>query len=187
MGNYKHTIVIETDLDEKDFKRAVETIWLTNSFSPGKLISFKTRSLVPNSTPTLPTPRYFTWIANVCMLLGWERLAGADLVEDVSWFGCFDDGMTPEAAIEEAKARGVLVSIEGKWVYLPKVYSEADKQALAGVCDTMTETLPKVSTERTLRSIIVGGDRSHELTQEPADGGGFASRSPLEDAKDGGK
>lgn len=165
MGKYKHTLVIESDLDEKDFKRAVETIWLVNSFSPGKLLDFKTRSLVPKSVAVTPTPRYFKWIADVCALLGWEKAEGADLVEDVSWFGCFDDGMSPSAAVAEAKARGVLVSIVGKWVYQPRNF---------------TEEAPK-------KNLIVGGDRSHELIQEPADGGGFASREPYTDIPDGGK
>jgi hypothetical protein len=32
----------------------------------------------------------------------------ADLVEDLSWFFCFDDGMSPEEAVEEAKSKGVV-------------------------------------------------------------------------------
>lgn len=129
MGNYKHTLVVESDLPEAEFKRAVETIWLRNSFSPGKLLDLKTRSLIPKSVAVTPTPRYFTWIADVCALLNWEKKDGADLVEDVSWFGCFDDGMSSSAAIAEAKTRGVLVYIVDRWVYQPGRFTEEAPKA----------------------------------------------------------
>jgi len=30
------------------------------------------------------------------------------LVEDVSWFGCYDDGMSPKDAVNEAVKKGVV-------------------------------------------------------------------------------
>jgi hypothetical protein len=52
--------------------------------------------------------KYFDWIGEVMKLLELPIEKGADFVEDVNWFGCYDDGMTPEAAIIEAKEVGVL-------------------------------------------------------------------------------
>lgn len=46
---------------------------------------------------------YFNWIAEVCRLMNQPKEYGANLVEDPSWFGCWDDGMTPEEALAEYK------------------------------------------------------------------------------------
>lgn len=50
--------------------------------------------------------RYFTWIKAVRELQG--KLSGPDdgedfiaMCNDVSWHGCFDDGMTPREAVDE--------------------------------------------------------------------------------------
>lgn len=50
--------------------------------------------------------RYFNWIKKARELLG--KTSGPEdgtdfinMVNDVSWFGCFDDGMTPEEAVAE--------------------------------------------------------------------------------------
>lgn len=52
--------------------------------------------------------RYYKWIANVCGVLKWDVMKGADLIADPSWFYCYDDGMTPEEAVAEAVSKGVL-------------------------------------------------------------------------------
>lgn len=52
--------------------------------------------------------KYFEWIAKVCELLGWAKEDGVKIVEDPNWFGCWDDGMTPEDAVAEAKTKGVV-------------------------------------------------------------------------------
>ena len=45
--------------------------------------------------------KYFKWIYAVSLLL---NVNGADLIDDPNWFGCYDDGMTPEEAVAEYKA-----------------------------------------------------------------------------------
>ena len=40
--------------------------------------------------------------------MGWELSEGVKIVQDPNWFGCFDDGMTPEEAIEEANSKGII-------------------------------------------------------------------------------
>jgi hypothetical protein len=51
---------------------------------------------------------YYEWIAEVCVLLGKPKEYGAELVQDVNWFGCWDDGMSAEDAVAEAKSKGVV-------------------------------------------------------------------------------
>ena len=48
--------------------------------------------------------KYFEWIVQCCELLGKEKSYGAVLVSDQNWFGCYDDGMTPESAVSEFKS-----------------------------------------------------------------------------------
>jgi len=52
--------------------------------------------------------QYFKWIANVCGVLKWDIMKGADLIGDPSWFYCYEDGLTPEEAVQEAISKGVL-------------------------------------------------------------------------------
>jgi hypothetical protein len=56
--------------------------------------------------------RYFGWLKRVRELL--DKASGPDDADDflkmanyVSWFGCFDDGMTPEQAVAEFKRKGM--------------------------------------------------------------------------------
>ena len=56
----------------------------------------------------MPPERYFTFIKKCRELLG--QPSGPDdgdefiaMCNDVSWFGCYDDGMTPEQAVAEFK------------------------------------------------------------------------------------
>lgn len=64
------------------------------------------------SKPTLTEiyesgPQFFQWVAECCALLGEPREFGENLMpeKDISWWACFDDGMTPEAAVAEYKAK----------------------------------------------------------------------------------
>lgn len=52
--------------------------------------------------------RWFSWLFEVGRIAGWTVDQTADRVNDVSWFGCFDDGMTPQQAYDEAKSKGVV-------------------------------------------------------------------------------
>lgn len=46
--------------------------------------------------------RYFTFIKTCAELLGiTEPEKQANLLEDPSWYFCFDDGLTPEQAVKE--------------------------------------------------------------------------------------
>jgi hypothetical protein len=54
--------------------------------------------------------QYFEWLAKVCILMGQPIAYGATLIEDQDWFGCFDDGMTPEEAFNEAKEKKIIFS-----------------------------------------------------------------------------
>jgi len=54
--------------------------------------------------------KYFTWIKQCRELLGKTSTEsdGEEFVamcNDISWFGCFDDGMTPEQAVAEYKQK----------------------------------------------------------------------------------
>lgn len=54
--------------------------------------------------------RYFTWIKTCRELLGKPSTPddGPEFVamcNDVSWFGCYDDGMTPDQAVAEFKRK----------------------------------------------------------------------------------
>ena len=52
---------------------------------------------------------YYKWIAEVCKELNWETEEGAYIVDDVNWFGCFDDGMSAKDAVDEAVSKGAVV------------------------------------------------------------------------------
>lgn len=52
--------------------------------------------------------KYFEWISECCKELNWNIKEGAVLVEDVNWFGCYDDGMTANEAVNEAVSKGVV-------------------------------------------------------------------------------
>lgn len=113
----KTVIRIETDLPANEIGEAIK-----------KLYGDKVVIRVLSEAPVVPAPvlaathppRYFTWLAEVCALLGWDRAKGADLVQDVNWFGCYDDGATPEIAVAEGKRTGVLVERDGAWFYEPQ-------------------------------------------------------------------
>ena len=44
---------------------------------------------------------YFEFIREVCILQGKPVIEGKDMINDPNWFGCWDDGMTPEDSIKE--------------------------------------------------------------------------------------
>lgn len=54
--------------------------------------------------------RFFRWVRECAKLLG---IVGTEkeplLVEDRSWFFCFDDGMTPEQAVAEYRSKHPIV------------------------------------------------------------------------------
>ena len=51
---------------------------------------------------------FFTWIHKVGEICGWSNEETADRISDRSWFFCYDDGMSPEAAVAEAKTHGIV-------------------------------------------------------------------------------
>ena len=53
--------------------------------------------------------QYYQWIAEACKELNWDIFEGIYLVEDVNWFGCFDDGMSAKEAVDEAVSKGAIV------------------------------------------------------------------------------
>jgi hypothetical protein len=57
---------------------------------------------------------FFTWVAECCKLLNWKPEDGSKLLpeNDPCWFYCFDDGMSPKDAVDEAIAKGVVVKGE---------------------------------------------------------------------------
>jgi len=52
------------------------------------------------------THRFFEWIAQCCKTLEWDIAQGSVLAEDSNWYACYDDGMTPEEAVQEWKNMG---------------------------------------------------------------------------------
>lgn len=48
---------------------------------------------------------FFEWVVKCCELLGLSKEEGEKLLpeNDPCWFYCYDDGMTPEAAVAEYK------------------------------------------------------------------------------------
>lgn len=54
-----------------------------------------------------PPNGFFEWVGQCCNLFGWPLRDGVKLLpeNDPCWFWCFDDGMTPEAAVREYKER----------------------------------------------------------------------------------
>ncbi len=52
--------------------------------------------------------RFFTWITEVGKIANWTNEETATRVEDVSWFFCYDDGLTPLEAYNEAKSKGIV-------------------------------------------------------------------------------
>jgi hypothetical protein len=52
--------------------------------------------------------KYYEWIAEVCKVLGKPIEYGEKLAIDVNWFTCWDDGMSPEGAVNEARSKGVI-------------------------------------------------------------------------------
>ncbi len=52
--------------------------------------------------------KYFEWISQCCRELNWDIRDGNRLVQDINWFACYDDGMSPEEAVDEAISKGVV-------------------------------------------------------------------------------
>lgn len=52
--------------------------------------------------------KYFIWFHQVGDLGKWNDEERVERVKDMSWFWCFDDGMTPEQAFALAKSQGVV-------------------------------------------------------------------------------
>jgi hypothetical protein len=44
---------------------------------------------------------YFELIRDVFNLMGKPVIEGKDMINDPNWFGCWDDGMTPEDSVRE--------------------------------------------------------------------------------------
>ncbi len=42
--------------------------------------------------------------------MGLPSKMGVHFVQDPNWYGCYDDGMSPEAALQEAKDKGVITA-----------------------------------------------------------------------------
>lgn len=51
---------------------------------------------------------YFEWFTEVSKLAGWSREEVGKRIKDPCWFFCFDDGLKPESALEEARNKGVV-------------------------------------------------------------------------------
>lgn len=53
------------------------------------------------------SPHFFKWVEECCTLLGKPREFGEHMMPevDLSWWACFDDGMTPEEAVTEYRAK----------------------------------------------------------------------------------
>ena len=51
---------------------------------------------------------FFKWFSEVQKLAGWSNEETGKRIENPSWFFCFDDGMKPEYALEEARSKGVV-------------------------------------------------------------------------------
>lgn len=49
--------------------------------------------------------KFFEWVSECCKELGWPIEKGKFLVEDPSWFFCYDDGMTPKEAVKECLSK----------------------------------------------------------------------------------
>ena len=47
--------------------------------------------------------KFFEWVARCCEILGKPKEYGSNMMpeEDPCWFGAYDDGLTPEEAVEE--------------------------------------------------------------------------------------
>lgn len=52
--------------------------------------------------------KYFSWVADVSKVIGINPKDAGWIVQDVSWFYCYDDGMTPEEAVAEAREKGII-------------------------------------------------------------------------------
>ena len=52
--------------------------------------------------------KFFAWLKQVGGILGYNLEETAKLVNDISWFFCYDDGMTAEEAVAEARSKGVV-------------------------------------------------------------------------------
>lgn len=51
---------------------------------------------------------YNLWLGNVCEILGKDVSYAANLDDDIYWSFCYEDGLTPNKAIDEAKDSGIL-------------------------------------------------------------------------------
>lgn len=49
--------------------------------------------------------KFFSWLAEVCAELDKPAEFGVELVEDESWYFCYDDGLTPQQAVKEFKGK----------------------------------------------------------------------------------
>lgn len=54
--------------------------------------------------------KYFRWISDLCKCLDLPPKFGVYFIPDPNWFGCYDDGMSPAEALEEAKQKGVITA-----------------------------------------------------------------------------
>lgn len=53
---------------------------------------------------------FFEWVFLCTKELGWDPKDGYKMLpaEDISWFNCYDDGLTPKEAVAEAISKGVV-------------------------------------------------------------------------------
>ena len=52
--------------------------------------------------------KFFQWIASICKLMEQPASYGESLIKDPCWFYCFDDGMSPEEALQEARNNNIV-------------------------------------------------------------------------------
>lgn len=71
---------------------------------------------------------FYRWIQWVLELMGQEQEYGHYLIQDPNWARCFEDEMSPTAALGEAVDAGIVIQKEDKWV----VVDEAELKEMIG-------------------------------------------------------
>lgn len=95
-------------IDATKTKLEVARIAISAIESRSSYERFKTEQ----ETSTIKRNSFFSWVAEVCIELGWEIERGGKLVRDPNWYHCYEDGLSAKQAVAEAKEKLIVESID---------------------------------------------------------------------------
>ena len=64
--------------------------------------------------------KYISWLEDVCAVLGWPPQSYLQsLMEDTTWYLCYEEALTPQEAVNDAVEDGAIVRNENGTYQIP--------------------------------------------------------------------